>query len=65
MTPFEVIILVLIYSFCYGYACKLLEIDDESRLDTAIRITGSVIIAFYVLLIIGAQIANKLNDISM
>lgn len=61
MTPFEVIILVLIYFFCYGYACKLLEMDDESRLDTTIRVVGSVFIAFYIPIIIGVQIANKLN----
>ena len=62
MITFEIIILVLIYCFCYGYAFKLLEINDESCWDTAIRVIGSVVIAFYIPIIIGTQIANKLND---
>lgn len=31
MTFFEIIILVLIYCVCYGYAITILEIDDETR----------------------------------
>ena len=61
MTPFEIIILVLIYCVCYGYAITILEIDDETRWDIVIRILASVFIAFYVPIIIGIQIGNKLN----
>lgn len=62
MTPFEFIILVLIYCFCYGYALTLVEIDDEDWWDKTFHVIGSAFIAFYVPMIIGIQIANKLND---
>ena len=62
MTPFEIIILILIYCPCYGYALTLIEMDEESYLDITIRMVGSIIIAFYVPIIIGIQIAHKLND---
>jgi len=61
MTNFEIIILVLIYCFCYGCACKSLEMDDESGWYTIFRIIVSIFIAFYVPIIIGMKIANKLN----
>lgn len=62
MTAFEFIILVLIYCFCYGYANSLLKIDNESRWDLATRIVASIFIAFYIPIIIGLQIGNKLNN---
>ena len=62
MTPFEIIILILIYCFCYAYACTLLKKDNESCSNIVIHIIGSIIVAFYVPIIIGIQIANKLND---
>lgn len=62
MTPFEIIILVLIYSFCYGYANTLMCVKNESRGDVIFRIFGSFIFAFYVPIIIGCQIADKLNE---
>ncbi len=61
MTLFEIIILILIYLVCYGGAFTLLKIDDESNWDIAIRIVGSVIIAIFIPIIIGIQIANKLS----
>ena len=62
MLHFEAIILVLIYCFCYGYACKLLETNNESGWDTIFRIIWSALMAFYVPIIIGMQIANKLKQ---
>lgn len=62
MTTFEIIILVLIYCFCYGYAAKILETEDESFADMVWRIFASFFIAFYVPIIIGAHFVNKLNN---
>lgn len=62
MTSFEIIILVLIYCFCYGYANILLKLKNESIGDVVFRTLVSFIFAFYVPMIIGAEIANKLND---
>lgn len=62
MTPFEIIILTLIYCFCFGYANSILTIDTGSRWEIVIHIVGSVILAFFIPIIIGVQIANKLND---
>jgi len=62
MTTFEIIILILIYCFCYGYANLLLKQDNESRWDIVTRIVASVFIAIYVPMIIGFQIADKLNE---
>lgn len=62
MTCFEVIVLVLIYCFCYGYANYLLRIEDENFVYTLLRIIWSFIIAFYVPAIIGYQLGNKLNE---
>lgn len=62
MTTFEIIILVLIYCFCCGYASTILEMDDESLMDIWWRILASFIIAFYVPIFIGAHFANKLNN---
>jgi len=62
MTPFEIIILIIIYFFFVGYANSLLKADDESRWDIAIRIVASFIAAFYIPIFIGLHIANKLNN---
>ena len=62
MTTFEIIILVLIYCFCYGYAAKILEVNDESLADIICRTLASFLIAFYVPIIIGTDFANKLNN---
>jgi hypothetical protein len=62
MTAFEIIILVLIYFFCYGYALEILEMDNESIKDKIWRLTASFILAFFVPIIIGVRIANKSND---
>ena len=62
MTLFEIIIIVLIYCFCYGYANILMYAKDESVSDTLIRVFISFVIAFYVPAIIGYQLGNKLNE---
>jgi hypothetical protein len=62
MTPFEIIVLVLIYLFCYGYALEMLKLSNEGCADVVFHVIGSCIIAFYVPIIIGAEIANKLNN---
>ncbi len=62
MTSFELIIFVLIYCFCYGYANRLLYVEYERFADRLYRIIASFIIAIYVPVIIGFQIANKLYE---
>ena len=62
MTPFEIIILILIYCFCFGYANAVLKADNESCRAITLRIVVRFILAFYIPMIIGIQIADKLND---
>lgn len=62
MTPFEIIILILIYGFCYGYAVTSLKIKVESYWDVILLLVAGIFIAFYVPIIIGIQIGMKLND---
>lgn len=62
MTPFEIIILVLIYCFCYGYANNLMHMKNENFEDGVLRVIWSFIVAIYVPLIIGYNVANKLNE---
>ena len=61
MTYFEVIILVLIYFFCYGYANILMYAKENNILDKLICIFISFIIAFYIPAIICFKLGNKLN----
>lgn len=62
MTCFEIIVLVLIYCFCYGYSNYLLRVENETFVYTLLRIIWSFIIAFYIPVIIGYHLGNKLNE---
>ena len=61
MTPFEIIILIIIYMICYGF---VLEIFLEEEKDMCTRILFSIVslaLAFYAPLTIGKMLYNKLK----
>lgn len=61
MTPFEIIIIVLIYLFCYGYTMSMFIKEENVWLRTFLVIVSPVL-ALYAPLYIGGAIYEKLNN---
>lgn len=61
MTPFEIIILSLIYLFCYGYAIAMFDKEENIWLKILLIIV-SFALALYVPLFIGSAVFKKLNN---
>ena len=61
MTPFEIIIIVLIYLFCYGYTMSMFIKEENVWLRTFLVIV-SLVLALYAPLFIGGAIYEKLNN---
>lgn len=61
MTPFEIIIIILIYMFCLGYAIEMF-IKEENIWLRIFLVFLSFVIAIYVPLFIGGAIYEKLNN---
>lgn len=61
MTHFEIIIIVLIYLFCYGYTTAMFIKEENVWLRTFLVIVSSVL-ALYAPLFIGGAIYEKLNN---
>ena len=61
MTPFEIIIIGLIYLFCYGYILAIFSKEENVWLKI-ILILISFVMALYAPLFIGSAIFEKLNN---
>ena len=60
MTTFEIIILVIIYMFCYGYITALFKKEENIWLITFLAIV-SLVLAVYAPLLFGRMLYDKLN----
>ncbi len=61
MTPFEIIIICLIYLFCYGYSLAMF-IKEENIWLRIFFVIISFALALYAPLFIGSAIYEKLNN---
>ena len=61
MTPFEIIIICLIYLFCYGYTTAMF-IKEENIWLRIFLVIASFALALYAPLFIGSAIYEKLNE---
>ena len=61
MTHFEIIIITLIYLFCYGYTIAIFIKEENVWLRTFLVIV-SLVLALYAPLFIGSAIYEKLNN---
>jgi len=61
MTPFEVIIISLIYLFCYGYILAMFIKEENVWLRIFLSI-ACFALALYAPLLIGGKIFEKLNS---
>ena len=61
MTTFEIIILAMIYLFCYGYTIAMF-IKEESIWFRTLLVFVSLALALYAPLFIGGAVFKKLND---
>lgn len=61
MTPFEIIILSLIYLFCLGYALSIF-IKEENIWLRIFYMIISFVVALYIPIFIGGTIYEKLNN---
>ena len=61
MTRFEIIIITLIYLFCYGYTVAMFTKEENVWLRTFLVIV-SLVLALYAPLFIGSAIYEKLNN---
>lgn len=63
MTHFEIIILILIYLFCYGYTFAMFIKEKNKWLRVFLAI-ASLILAVNAPLLIGGMLYEKLNNIN-
>ena len=61
MTPFEIIIIGLIYLFCYGYVLAMF-IKEKNTILRIFLVIVSFALALYAPLIIGGAVFDKLNN---
>ena len=61
MTPFEIIIITLIYLFCLGYTISIF-IKEENIWLRIFLVLVSLVLALYTPLFIGGAIYEKLNN---
>ena len=61
MTPFEIIIIGLIYLFCYGYIVAMF-IKEENIWLRIFLVIASLVLVLYVPLFIGGAVSEKLNN---
>lgn len=61
MTTFEIVILTMIYLFCYGYTIAMF-IKEESIWFRTLLVFVSLALALYAPLFIGGAVFEKLND---
>lgn len=61
MTPFEIIIICLIYLFCYGYTLAMFIKEENIGLRIFFVII-SFVLTLYAPLFIGSAIFEKLNN---
>ena len=61
MTPFEIIILILIYLFCYGYVLAIFDKEENIWLRIFLMIV-SFVMALYAPLFIASAVFEKLNN---
>ena len=61
MTPFEIIIITLIYLFCWGYTMSIF-IKEENIWLRIFLVLVSLVFALYAPLFIGGAIYEKLNN---
>ena len=61
MTHFEIIIIALIYLFCYGYTMAMFIKEENVWLRIFLAI-ASFVLALYAPLLIGGAIYEKLNN---
>ena len=61
MTPFELIVITLIYLFCYGYTIAIF-IKEENTWLRIVLCLFSLVFAFYAPLYIGGAVFEKLNN---
>ena len=63
MTPFETIILIVIYMFCYGFTLSMFIKEEHLWLRIFLAIM-SLFLAIYAPLTIGAMLFEKLNNVT-
>lgn len=61
MTPFEIIIIVSIYLFFYGYIMSVFMKEENIWLKVLLAIV-SFVLALYVPAVIGSKVFEKLNN---
>ena len=61
MTHFEIIIITLIYLFCYGYTIAMF-IKEESTWLRIVLCLFSLVLALYAPVYIGGAVFEKLNN---
>lgn len=61
MTLFEILIIGCIYLFCYGYALAMFIKEKDIWL-VIVWMIASLGVAFYVPVLIGSKVFEKLND---
>jgi len=61
MTPFEIIILNIIYMVCYGYTLAMFIKKENVWLRIFFAI-GSLVLAFYAPIMIGGMLFEKLKE---
>lgn len=63
MTHFEIIILTLIYLFCYGYTLAMFIKEENTWLRISL-VVACFILAVYAPLFMGPAVYEKLNNIN-
>lgn len=64
MTPFEVIIIGIIYLFCYGFTIETIIKEEEEKVGLIIFlcIIALIMSIYYAPLTIGKMLSEKLKD---
>ena len=61
MTTFEIIILTIIYMFCYGYTLAMAIKEEENAWIRILLVFLSLVIVIYAPLMIGGMLYEKLE----
>ena len=62
MTTFEIIILILIYLFCYGYTIAMFIKEENVWLRIFLVIASLILALCYAPFLIGGAVFEKLNN---
>jgi hypothetical protein len=61
MTHFEIVIIILLYLFCYGYTTAMFIKEENTWLRIVLCLV-SLVLALYAPLYIGGAVFEKLNN---